>query len=144
MVLPYFDYADIVFDKARQLDLDKLQQVQNKCIKTCMLVNTRTNTGLIHSHAKIPMLENRRKVHLRNFMFQLKSHPNLLCTNDVHTRARDAPLFKTCIPRNEAYKRSVIYNGATEWNSLDVHMRNVDHFLPFKFHQKRWLINTIH
>ena len=40
MLLPYFDYGDIVYDKARQIDLDKLQRAQNKCLKICMLANT--------------------------------------------------------------------------------------------------------
>ena len=61
---------------------------------------------------------------------------------DIATRARDAPLFRTMIPKCEAYKRSVSYNGAIEWNGLSVDLRNVDLLLPFKFHQKRWLIST--
>ena len=75
-------------------------------------------------------------------MFQMKSNDNLLCSADICTRLRDAPLFKTKIPRCEAYKRSVIYNGAVEWNSLSVELRNIDLLLPFKFHQKRWLTET--
>ena len=142
MLLPYFDYADIVYDRARQLDLDKLQRVQNKCLKTCILSDIRTDTDYVHQHTKVPKLENRRKVHLRNFMFQMKSNENLLCSTDICTRLRDAPLFKTKIPRCEAYKRSVIYNGAVEWNSLSAELRNIDLLLTFKFHQKRWLTET--
>ena len=143
MILPYFDYADIVYDKARQMDLDKLQRAQNKCLKICTLSNIKTNTNLIHDRTKVPKLEFRRKVHLRNFMFRLRKVDNLLCSSDVGTRARDAPLFKTKIPKCGAYKRSVLYNGATEWNSLSVELRNLDLLLPFKFHQKRWLLETI-
>ena len=36
MLLPYFDYADIIFSKAASKDLDKLQRLQNKCLKICM------------------------------------------------------------------------------------------------------------
>ena len=143
MLLPYFDYADIVYDKARQSDLDKLQRAQNKCLKICMLTNTKTDTDFVHAHTKMPKLCARRKVHLRNFMFTQKKLPHLLDSAEVFTRARDAPLFKVSTPSCEAYKRSVIYNGATEWNNLSVEMRNVDLLLPFKFHQKRWLVNTI-
>ena len=143
MLLPYFDYADIVYDRARQLDLDKLQRAQNICLKVCMLTNVRTDTDLIHSNTKVAKLSNRRKAHLRNFMFLRSKSANLLISANVNTRARDVPLFKTRIPKCEAYKRSVICNGAVEWNSLSVDMRNVDHLLPFKFHQKRWLLGTI-
>ena len=33
MLLPYFDYADIIFDKANAGSLKKLQTLQNKCLK---------------------------------------------------------------------------------------------------------------
>ena len=137
MLLPYFDYADIVYDKARQSDLDKLQRVQNKSLKICLLANSKTDTDFVHTHARTPKLCNRRKVHLRNFMFTQKRLLHLLDAKQVCTRARDAPLFKVATPNCEAYKRSVSYNGATEWNNLSVDMRNVDLLLPFKYHQKR-------
>ena len=143
MLLPYFDYADIVYDRARQGDLDKLQRVQNKGLKICMSANIRTDTNYVHSQTKVPKLHNRRKVHLRNFMFQRKINEALLDVIEVRTRARDAPLFTNNFPNNEAYKRSVLYNGATEWNSLSVDIRNVDHILPFKNLQKQWLQTTI-
>ena len=143
MLLPYFDYADIIYDRARQGDLDKLQRAQNKCLKICMMADVRTDTDLIHAHTKVPKLENRRKVHLRNYMFQRKKSEHLLDSSDICTRSHDAPLFKTVIPKCEAYKRSVVYNGAVEWNSLHTDLRNVDQLLPFKFHQKRWLLGTI-
>ena len=143
MILPYFDYADIVYDKARQCDLDTLQRAQNRGLKICMSVNVMTDNNYVHSHSKDPKLFNRRKAHLRNFMYQRKTNESLLDVVDVGTRSRDAPLFKTKFPRNEAYKRSVLYNGATEWNSLSVDVRNVDHFLPFKYLQRQWLKTTI-
>ena len=142
MLLPYFDYADIVYDRARQFDLDKLQRAQNKCLKTCMLANVRTDTDHIHTYTKVAKLSNRRKAHLRNFMFLRKKAPYLLKPGDAATRARDAPLFRTMIPKCEAYKRSVLYNGAIEWNGLSVDLRNVDLLLPFKFHRKSWLTGT--
>ena len=108
MLLPYFDYADIVYDKARQLDIEKLQRAQNKCLKICMLTNVKTNMDLTHNHTNIPKLINRRKVHLRNFMFTQKKSQHLLDTAEVATGARYASLFKVATPSCEAYKRSYI------------------------------------
>ena len=125
------------------IDLDKLQRAQNKCLKICMLTNMRTDANFIHPHTKSSKLEKRRKVHLKNFMFQKKLDRTLFDVANAHTRARDAPLFKVKIPKIEAYKRSTLYNGAIEWNSLSVDVRNVDLLLPLKFLQRRWLMNTI-
>ena len=35
MILPYLDYADVIFDKAHSQDLEKLQRLQNRCLKIC-------------------------------------------------------------------------------------------------------------
>ena len=33
MILPYIDYADVIYCKARIGDLDTLQRLQNRCLK---------------------------------------------------------------------------------------------------------------
>ena len=86
MILPYFDSADIVFAKANQTDLDKLQRAQNRCLKTCLLLNKRTDTDYLHSITNVPKLEFRRKVHLRNFMYLQQKKPWLLDVKSVNTR----------------------------------------------------------
>ena len=35
MLLPYFDYADVIICKANQEDIDKIQTLQNKCLRIC-------------------------------------------------------------------------------------------------------------
>ena len=142
MVLPYFDYADIVIDKANKTELDKLQRAQNRCIKICLLMNVRTDTDYIHSTAKMPKLEARRKVHLRNFMYLQLCKPWLLDIKSVNTRLRDAPLFKVKIANTLAYERSVHHNGAIRWNNLPIEIRNVNQYLSFKLSQLRWLHTT--
>ena len=142
MILPYFDYADIVFAKANQSDLEKLQRLQNRCLKTCLLVNNRTDTDYIHSVTKIAKLEFRRKIHLRNFMYLQSKNNCLLDVKSVNTRLRDAPLFKIKIANVMAYERSVQHNGALEWNNLPIDVRNVDQYLSFKLNQLKWLHAT--
>ena len=142
MILPYFDYADIVFAKANCADLDKLQRMQNRCIKTCLRVDKRTNTELIHSVAKTPKLEFRRITHIRNFMYKRLCNTSLLDIKPINTRSRDAPLFKVIFPNTLAFTRSVQYYGALEWNKLTSEIRNVDQFLSFKTCQLKWLNTT--
>ena len=99
--LPYFDYADIVYDKANQKDLDKLQRAQNKCLKICLKANTRTDTNLIHSTTKSA-----------NFMYSKLNDDHLIDSIPVNTRSRDAPLFKIKFPNNEEVSNiMVLWNG---------------------------------
>ena len=109
MILPYFDYGDILYNGACKEGLDKLQRLQNRCLKICLNVNMRFDTNELHASTKMPMLQARRTAHVNNFMYKRLDKPMLRDNRDIRTRAHDAPLFKIKIPKVEAYKRSIQY-----------------------------------
>ena len=82
---------------------------------------------LLHS-TKEAKLDKRRAAHLLNYMYKKKDCIYLLHIKKVNTRACAAPLFKTIIPKCKKYKNSVLYNGATRWNSLPVNIRNISYY----------------
>ena len=88
-------------------------------------------------------LQDRRRAHLLNFRFIRKTKPGLLNVREVRTRAHDAPLFNVNIPRCEAFKRSVDYFGAIEWNNLTVEPRNIDLYLPFRYHMRTEMLKPL-
>ena len=143
MILPYFDYGDVIYNSAGQEGLDKLQRLQNRCLKISKGYNVRFSTKELHAITKMPMLENRRKSHINNFMFGRLKRKDLVDKRDIRTRAHDAPLFKIGAPKNEAYKRSVQYAGAKQWNSLSKECRNIATYDAFKRNQKLALIRSI-
>ena len=77
MVLPYADYGDIFFINANIKQLQKLQTLQNRALRICLNVALVTPIQILHQSAQIPMLKIRREVHLKNFMYKLKSNINL-------------------------------------------------------------------
>ena len=137
MLLPYFDYADIIFHKAKSADLGKIQRLQNRCLRLCLGYNRFHSTDKAHKTAQVPFLEDRRKAHLLNFMYLRQGRKDLINNREIRTRANDAPLFLVTVPKCEAFKRSVGYHGAVEWNNLPPATRNVNPFLVFKFHRKK-------
>ena len=137
MILPYLDYADVIFCKANATDLDKLQKLQNRCLKLCMGQDRLFSTERAHKITEIPFLKDRRRTHTLNFMYKRKgTREDLLNTREIRTRAHDAPLFEVMIPRGEAVKRSVGYFGAEGWNALSPNLRNTDTYQEFKKIQK--------
>ena len=72
MLLPYFDYADIIFDKANAGSLKKLQTLQNKCLRVCLGRERRFSTDAAHKLANVPFLKDRRSAHVLNFMYKRK------------------------------------------------------------------------
>ena len=144
MILPFFDYADVIYDRANTTKLDKLQRLQNKCLKICLGQDRRYSTNRAHKEAKVPFLKERRTSHILNFMYKRKSDkPQLLDNREIRTRAHDAPLYRVKIPRCEAFKRSVGYFGAEAWNALSPKIRNTNSYLEFKRDQKRKLLLSL-
>ena len=143
MLLPYLDYADVIFCKATSKDLDKLQRMQNKCLKICMGKDGQCSTEVVHKLANVPFLRDRREAHVLNFMYVRKSNVKLLNNREIRTRAHDAPLFEISVPRCEAYKRSVKYFGANSWNGLPPGARNTDTYQKFKKLQKEVMFRPL-
>ena len=138
MLLPYFDYADVIFDRANTTDLSKLQRLQNRCLRVCLGQERVISTERAHKEAGVPFLSDRRKAHTLNFMYLRKDkRPELLNTREIRTRAHDAPIFNTKVPRCEAFRRSVQYAGSVMWNSLTPQERNIPSYKQFKEVQKR-------
>ena len=144
MILPYIDYADVVYNRARAADLDKLQRLQNRCLKLCSGRDRLFDTDRVHKSTNTPFLVDRRKAHTLNFMYKRKDRrPELLNRREIRTRAHDAPLFETVVPRCEAFKRSVGYQGAVTWNNLDPNVRNTATLIQFKTLQKKLMLDPL-
>ena len=143
MVLPYFDYADTIYDQSFARDLQKLQRVQNRCLKICLGRERRSDTKVVHKLSNVPFLKERRTAHMLNFMYKRKSNVKLLNRREIRTRAHDAPLFDVGVPRCEAYKRSVGYFGSVLWNQQTAASRNADSYLAFKHIQKKAMFQPL-
>ena len=115
MILPYFDYGDVIYNSASQEGLNKLQKLQNRCLKICKGFNGRFGTEGLHAITKMPRLENRRVAHINRL-----SKPSLLDDSEIRTMAHDTHLFKLEVPKVEAYKRSLQLAGSLQWNNLPV------------------------
>ena len=147
MILPYIDYADGVFANSNACDIEKLQRLQNRCLKSTGLKSTGRNklfdTDILHKYTNVPFLKDRRKAHVRNFMYTRLARRDLINTGEIRTRAHDAPLFNVSIPRCEAYKWSVGYFGSIEWNNLPPATRNINPYLAFKYFQKKTMLDPV-
>ena len=99
----------------------------------------------LYVKCNLSTLNVRRQVHLRNYMYKIKNEKNNLVNNDdsnINTRLHDGPVFKVTHPNSEPIKRSIMYAGALEWNSLDADIRNIEDIDKFKRNQKVWMLNT--
>ena len=106
-IIPYFDYGDFVYEAANKSMTEKLQRIQNRCLKTCLNVNIRESTDLIHRQARVNLLEDRRSTHLLNMMFQRSTINNqklsYVDSRNIHTRRHDGVTLKIPKPNKESF-----------------------------------------
>ena len=142
MILPYFDYGDIIYMSSNIPEIRKLDKNHIRGLRIGFKIQGKIEDNDLFNLANISNLENRRKVHLRNFMYRNKEKCVTKEENTITTRLNSGPTFKVKKPNCENYKRNVYYAGAVEWNSIDSDVRKLEHFYQFKRIQKSWLLKT--
>ena len=144
MLMPFFDYCDILFMFTCLNELQKLNRQHIRGMKICTSGGNQFDENELYIKCNISKLDVRRKVHLRNFMFKNKNDVVNMVINDlnINTRLHDGPVFKVTHPNSEPLKRSVMYAGAIEWNNLDADIKNIKDFNAFKRIQKSWMLKT--
>ena len=142
MILPYFDYGDIIYMFSSKNDLEKLERLQERCIHICTRTYGRINIDNTRKANKIPTLEKRRNCNLNNFMYKKRDNIEIIDDDDnlIMTRSRTNKKFIVHKPNLESYKRSIVYSGAKCWNSLPNESKNIDIYEIFKFHQKKKML----
>ena len=73
-------------------------------------------------------------------MFKNKTNEELIDSRPALTRAIDGQIFKLTKPNLETYKKSPLYRGVVEWNSLPAQIRNINSLNIFKIVQKKWML----
>ena len=142
MIPPYFDYGDIIYMASNIPEIRKLDKNHIRGLRISFKTQGKIDNNELFRLANISNLENRRKVHLRNFMYRNKKKCIIKDDTTIVTRGNSGPTFKVTKPNCEAFKRNVYYTGAIEWNNLDADIRKLEHLYQFKRIQKSWLINT--
>ena len=142
MLLPYFDYGDIIYMFFSKNELEKFERLQERCINICTATYGRDNINNIRKDNKLPLLERRRNCHLNNFMYKKKDNIELFDENEnlIMTRSKTNKKFIINKPNLETYKRSIAYSGAKTWNNLPIDTKRIDVYEIFKFHQKKEML----
>ena len=124
MILPHIDYGDLFYSASSQNSLDKIQRIQNRCLKICLHMNPPPTTNQAHSTTKVNYLSDRRNSHLLNFVF---SRSKCNCYIDSRkipvVTSTHKVLLKIEQPRCAKFTYSVLYKGALAWNGLNKECR---------------------
>ena len=132
MILPHFDYGDIIYSAASLNQLTKLQRIQNNCLRICFRADLPLSVDELHRAACLNLLTKRREHHLLNFAYIRTLHPNLTDNRLINTRAHNLPLLKVTRPNCTQFTKSVDFKSATLWNAQSNHLRAIRDHANFK------------
>ena len=122
-------------------DVDKLQKLQNRCLRMCLDVrNPRDiSTDNLHQETRINLLDLRRSLQLLNIMHSLKHNNRYKKPGLRHTRNAERYLFDTDIVHLDIYAKSPYFKGVELWNSIPLDIQNIDDGYSFKNNIRRHL-----
>ena len=140
MILPLFDYCDIVWDNLPQYQVERLQKLQNRIARIICRRGYETRSADLRQKLNWKTLSERRKEHKAVTIHKIMNGnaPSYL-TNSLSTvnegtsyNLRGKNNLTLPLPRTEYGKRSFLFSGAQVWNSLPSNLKTEKSLNIFK------------
>lgn len=140
-LLSLLEYGLIILDSIPVNLLNKLQRVQNKCLRVCNLSDKKMSNMELHRISKVLPLRLRRKQAICNFMFKkIRKTPEILTE---HVRKGNRSSYKRMNhlqkPRTNRFRNSLSYAEFLVWNNLPVGMRMENDYNSFRCILKKYM-----
>ena len=135
LVQPYFDYCSLVWGNCSKTRADQLQKLQNRAARIITKADYSVRSCDTLEELKWPTLNDRRAMQMNIMMYKVyrAAVPEYLTelfrlTPEVHNyNLRGQCKFDMQLPKpkTNSLKRSFAYRGATAWNALSNHVRDL-------------------
>ena len=145
LVLPYLDYADIVYQHTTAENLAKVQMIQNNACRLITRDGKYANVVQMHLDSDLKFLVDRRLFHVSVFMFKYSKgwitdqnihdmFRTLEYLHNRHTRAHDRNDLIVPATRIRMGEKAFSIYGAKTWNHLSVVIRECNTIDTFTSH----------
>ena len=146
LMLPQFDYLDIIWCKANKSKLNELDLMYKKVAKIALDVDIRESTLTVYKTMKWLPLHIRRQLHLTAYMFRIingQSPKNFMNKfTYISGGSRDGNNCNLYTNKSRTHKE-FYYIGAKCWNMLPQPLRATDNVKDFTNNYKKQLLSSI-
>lgn len=144
-LISYLEYGSIFLDSLPVNMLNKLQRVQNKCLRICYHVDKKTSNVDLHLQSKILPLKLRRMAAICKFFFkQVRVAPEILIEPVRHgNRSSFKRIIYLPMPKSNKYKNCLSYAGCQLWNNLPESICMCDNYLSFLRTLNKYMYNQL-
>ena len=146
LMLPQFDYLDIIYNRATKTKLTELDTLYKKVAKIVLDVPQTESSLNVYKDMKWLPLHLRRQLHLSDYMFRII---NDNCpTNFVNKfsyisgGSRDGESCNLYLNRSNSHK-NFYFLGAKCWNNIPSNLRNLPDIRKFSSSYKEQLLSSI-
>ena len=146
LVLPVFDYLDIIYNRACKSRLLELDILYKKVAKIALDVPKQESSLTVYKDMKWLPLHLRRQLHTSNYVFRIIKE---CCPHDMKDKfkytsggSRIAENCNLYVPKSKTHKE-FYYLGAISWNSLSSDLRNLDDVKEFSNKLKALYLSSI-
>ena len=132
------EYVSFMLLQNRSCDVEKLQKLQNICLRLCFDIQNPRDRLIkaLHEDTNIKYLEQRRNIQLAKLMFNLVWDNKYKKVYTRHTRAMDRYVFDTDVVKLRIYANSPYYKGVQLWNDLPVDIKTIGDKRTFDYRIK--------
>lgn len=138
LILPAFDYCDIIYDILSQRDIFFLQKLQNGDLRCILKKDKYESVARMHGEANLEWLDVRRSQHSAHWAYKAKNNlrPEYICNKfevqQGRTRAATCGDLMMCQCNNESAKGNIVSRGSICYNQVPLETREVDTLNKFK------------
>ena len=141
MVLPLFDYCDVVWSSCSNSLFDRLSKLHNRLARMILSAHPGTHISDLHHALSWTTLHNRWHHHRMHEVFKCVNNLNPCYLNSLFTQPchsagtrsiSNGYLHMSVIPKTNAAKRSFQYLGTLGWNKLTAAQRKAHTLSHFK------------
>lgn len=130
MVLPYMEYVFFCISPCSDKDLTKLQRLQNKGLRVCLKLPSRTSVLRLHSDSRLLLVKNKIKLNILKQMHRYINREDCLYKRqmnniDRYTRSLLGPTFINVFPNSVRFQKSLCGKGFSLWNKLPAFARKI-------------------
>lgn len=149
VILPHFDYADIIWQSSPQTYLDQLQKLQNRAGRIILKINPSSHTSIfkIHDLLKWETLKTRRNKHMYIMLYNIFHNltpeymKNNLSKKETKYALRNVDNLILPKPNSNYCKRTFFYRGSKMYNELPINLRRPNTVTLFRNGLNEWIVD---
>ena len=147
LINPLFQFNDFVYDHLSKCNREKLQVLQNTCLRICLMCDKRTPRQVLFEQSKVKPLDVQRLEHMASIVYQGINQESTPFINNLFTKSHSGGnrILRSdinddiSVPHTNLHvcRGNIRYRGPVIYNQIDNDIRGAKSHKSFKSRLKK-------